>query len=102
MQLEIQRKELSSQQQDLQHKGDLLKVLEEKNEFIRELESQVECIKAEQERLKKNNEEEIDQLNDVIEKLQQELSKIEHKTPEEYLQDTEDLSTQAREEVTLP
>ncbi|KAJ8378851.1 hypothetical protein AAFF_G00233530 [Aldrovandia affinis] len=128
MQLEIQRKELSSQQQDLQYKGDLLKVMEEKdreivllneqvsklqqmetapdnkvieekNELLRELESQVECMKGEQERLKNNSEEEIDQLNDVIEKLQQELSKIEHKTSDEYLQDTEYSSFLARDEV---
>lgn len=34
-----------------------------------------------QERLKKNREEEIEQLNEVIEKLQQELANIEQKTP---------------------
>ncbi|KAJ8333616.1 hypothetical protein SKAU_G00416240 [Synaphobranchus kaupii] len=101
MQLEIQKKELSSQQQDMQHKGDLLKVLEDKNELLRELESQVKCMKDEHERLKKNCEEEVDDLNDVIEKLQQELSMIEHKTSDEYLQVTEHSSTQAREEVHL-
>ncbi|KAJ8273386.1 hypothetical protein GJAV_G00101030 [Gymnothorax javanicus] len=101
MQLEIQNKELSSQQQDLQHKGELLKALEDKNELLREFESQVECMKGEQERLKKNSEEEIDQLNDVIEKLQQELLMIAHKASDEHLHDTHHLDSQAREEVHL-
>ncbi|XP_048848489.1 A-kinase anchor protein 9 isoform X2 [Brienomyrus brachyistius] len=130
MQLEIQRKELNTQQEDLEHKSGLLKVLEEKdrqiallnqqlsmlqkmetapdnkmieekNELLRELETQVECLKSEQERLRRNNELEVDQLNDVIEKLQQELSKIEHKSSEEYLPDAEDLSGASREEVSL-
>ncbi|XP_061110076.1 A-kinase anchor protein 9 isoform X2 [Conger conger] len=101
MQLEIQKKELSSQQQELLHKGDLQKVLEDKNELLRELESQVECMKGEQERLKKNFEEEIDQLNDVIEKLQQELSVIEHKPSDGFLHDAESSSTEKSEEVHL-
>ncbi|NXU45336.1 AKAP9 protein, partial [Drymodes brunneopygia] len=57
------------------------KVIEEKNEHIRELEAQVECLKSDQECLKKKNDEEVEQLNDVIDKLQQELALIEQKVP---------------------
>ncbi|KAM9651231.1 A-kinase anchor protein 9 isoform 9-T10 [Trichechus inunguis] len=56
------------------------KVIEEKNELIRNLETQIECLMSDQERVKKNREEEIEQLNEVIEKLQQELANIEQKT----------------------
>ncbi|KAB0375769.1 hypothetical protein FD755_012412, partial [Muntiacus reevesi] len=56
------------------------KVIEEKNELIRDLETQIECLLSDQERVKKNREEEIEQLNEVIEKLQQELANIEQKT----------------------
>ncbi|XP_062425086.1 A-kinase anchor protein 9 isoform X2 [Rhea pennata] len=57
------------------------KVIEEKNEHIRELEAQVECLKSDQERIKKKNDEEMEQLNDVIDKLQQELANIDQKVP---------------------
>ncbi|NXB01612.1 AKAP9 protein, partial [Cnemophilus loriae] len=57
------------------------KVIEEQNEHIRELEAQVECLKSDQERVKKKNYEEVEQLNDVIDKLQQELALIEQKVP---------------------
>uniref|UniRef100_A0A8C0HRA7 A-kinase anchoring protein 9 n=1 Tax=Buteo japonicus TaxID=224669 RepID=A0A8C0HRA7_9AVES len=57
------------------------KVIEEQNEHIRELEAQVECLKSDQERVKKKNYEEVEQLNDVIDKLQQELANIEQKVP---------------------
>ncbi|XP_032924178.1 A-kinase anchor protein 9 isoform X2 [Catharus ustulatus] len=57
------------------------KVIEEQKEHIRELEAQVECLKSDQERVKKKNDEEVEQLNDVIDKLQQELAIIEQKTP---------------------
>uniref|UniRef100_A0A8U8C1L5 Uncharacterized protein n=1 Tax=Geospiza parvula TaxID=87175 RepID=A0A8U8C1L5_GEOPR len=57
------------------------KVIEEQNEHIRELEAQVECLKSDQERVKKKNDEEVEQLHDVIDKLQQELAIIEQKTP---------------------
>ncbi|XP_027748999.1 A-kinase anchor protein 9 isoform X3 [Empidonax traillii] len=57
------------------------KVLEEQNEHIRELEARVECLKSEQERVKKKNDEEVEQLNDVIDKLQQELAIIGQKIP---------------------
>ncbi|XP_058439663.1 A-kinase anchor protein 9 isoform X2 [Marmota monax] len=53
------------------------KDFEEKNELIRDLEAQIECRKSGQERLKKNREEETDKLNEVIEKLQEQLSYIE-------------------------
>ncbi|XP_051520018.1 A-kinase anchor protein 9 isoform X3 [Myxocyprinus asiaticus] len=112
MQLEIQRKEINSHQQELQVHTRLTQVLEEKDrqiavlneqiaklqhtgtepekevldekdEVLRELEAQVDYLRSEQERLKRNSEEEVDQLNAVIEKLQQELSHIEHKQPQE-------------------
>ncbi|NXY62008.1 AKAP9 protein, partial [Callaeas wilsoni] len=57
------------------------KVIEEQNEHIRELEAQVECLKSDQERVKKKNDEEVEQLNDVIDKLQQELAIIGQKIP---------------------
>ncbi|XP_030922624.1 A-kinase anchor protein 9 isoform X1 [Geospiza fortis] len=57
------------------------KVIEEQNEHIRELEAQVECLKSDQERVKKKNDEEVEQLHDVIDKLQLELAIIEQKTP---------------------
>ncbi|KAM4906464.1 A-kinase anchor protein 9 isoform 1-T1 [Sylvia borin] len=57
------------------------KVIEEQNEHIRELEAQIECLKSDQERVKKKNYEEVEQLNDVIDKLQQELAIIEQKIP---------------------
>lgn len=65
-----------------------LKELDDREELIKELESQVECLRGEQERLKKNNEEEVDQLNAVIDKLQQELSNIEQKQVSEEDEDT--------------
>ncbi|XP_054618970.1 A-kinase anchor protein 9 isoform X4 [Dunckerocampus dactyliophorus] len=108
MQLEIQRKEISSQQQYLETRESMLQVMEQKDreivhlneqitklkhmektsgnkgiderdELIKDLESQVECLRSEQERLKSNSEEEVDQLNAVIDKLQQELVHIEPK-----------------------
>ncbi|NWY72471.1 AKAP9 protein, partial [Erithacus rubecula] len=57
------------------------KVIEEQNEHIRELEAQIECLKSDQERVKKKNDEEVEQLNDVIDKLQQELAIIGQKVP---------------------
>ncbi|NXI41548.1 AKAP9 protein, partial [Galbula dea] len=57
------------------------KVIEEQNEHIQELEGQVECLKSEQERVKKNHAEEVEQLHDVIDKLQQELANIEQLVP---------------------
>lgn len=57
--------------------------IDAKEELIKELESQVECLRSEQDRLKKDKEEELDQLNAVIEKLQQELANIEPKQPPE-------------------
>ncbi|XP_077446103.1 A-kinase anchor protein 9 [Stigmatopora argus] len=108
MQLEIQRKEICSQQQFLETRESMLQVMEEKDRaiallneqnsklqhlekasgnkgidrrdaLINDLESQVECFKSEQERLKRNSEEELEQLNSVIEKLQQELVHMERK-----------------------
>ncbi|XP_078091654.1 A-kinase anchor protein 9 isoform X2 [Mustelus asterias] len=52
------------------------KVTGKNEEQIKDLEAQVECLKCDQERLKKYNEEEVEQLNEVIEKLQHELTKV--------------------------
>ncbi|XP_034401671.1 A-kinase anchor protein 9 isoform X4 [Cyclopterus lumpus] len=117
MQLEIQRKEISSQQQYLETRDSMLQVMEEKDreiallneqitklqhmgtasdnkeiddrdELIKDFESQVECHRSEQERLKRNKEEELDQLNAVIDRLQQELANIEQKQATEDDEDT--------------
>ncbi|XP_073714775.1 A-kinase anchor protein 9 isoform X4 [Misgurnus anguillicaudatus] len=56
---------------------------EEKDEVLCKLEAQVEHLPSEQESLWKNKEEEVDQLKAVIKKLQQELSHIKHKQPQE-------------------
>ncbi|XP_026578503.1 A-kinase anchor protein 9 isoform X4 [Pseudonaja textilis] len=60
------------------------KLVEQKNEHIKELEAQIEILKSDQERVKQNNEQEIEQLNEVIEKLQQEMVNIEHKIPLDF------------------
>lgn len=61
--------------------------IDNRGELIRDLESQVECLRSEQQRLKRNNEEELDQLNAVIDKLQQELANIEQKQTAEEEED---------------
>uniref|UniRef100_A0A4W5NAQ4 A-kinase anchoring protein 9 n=1 Tax=Hucho hucho TaxID=62062 RepID=A0A4W5NAQ4_9TELE len=128
MQLEIQRKELSTQQQDLETKDRLLQVMEEKDreiallneqmsklqhtetapdnkeinakdELLWELESQVECMRSEQQRLKKNSEEDLEQLNAVIDKLQEELANIERKQSSEM---DEELKGQLESQVGGP
>ncbi|XP_049624798.1 A-kinase anchor protein 9 [Suncus etruscus] len=81
---EVEIDRLNEQITELQHQLKITtdnKIIEEKNELIRNLEIQIECLMIDQERLKKNREEEIEQLNEVIEKLQQELANIEQKTP---------------------
>ncbi|XP_060052233.1 A-kinase anchor protein 9 isoform X2 [Erinaceus europaeus] len=80
---EVEMDQLNEQITKLQQQVKLTtdnKVIEEKNELIRDLETQIECLMSDQERVKKNREEEIEQLNEVIEKLQQELANIEQKT----------------------
>lgn len=80
---EVEIHQLNEQITKLQHQLKMTtdnKVIEEKNELIRDLETQIECLMSDQERVKKNREEEIEQLNEVIEKLQQELANIEQKT----------------------
>uniref|UniRef100_A0A670ZJ51 A-kinase anchoring protein 9 n=1 Tax=Pseudonaja textilis TaxID=8673 RepID=A0A670ZJ51_PSETE len=62
----------------------IYEILSEKNEHIKELEAQIEILKSDQERVKQNNEQEIEQLNEVIEKLQQEMVNIEHKIPLDF------------------
>ncbi|NWW83075.1 AKAP9 protein, partial [Climacteris rufus] len=69
------------------------KVIEEQKEHIRELEAQVECLKSDQERVKKKNDEEVEQLNDVIDKLQQELAIIEQKVPADTAAFQEDVDS---------
>lgn len=71
--------------------------------MIKHLESQVECLRSEQERLKRNNEEELEQLSAVIDRLQQELANIEHKQTTEEDEDTKaepegSISRQSKEE----
>ncbi|XP_021427848.2 A-kinase anchor protein 9 isoform X10 [Oncorhynchus mykiss] len=128
MQLEIQRKELSTQQQDLETKDSMLQVMEEKHreiallneqmaklqhtetapdnkeinardELLRDLESQVECMRSEQQRLKRNSEEELEQLNAVIDKLQEELANIERK---QFSEMEEELKRQLKSQVEGP
>ncbi|XP_066571546.1 A-kinase anchor protein 9 isoform X3 [Amia ocellicauda] len=77
------------------------KALEQKDELLRELQAQVECLHSEQERLKHKSEEEVEQLNDVIEKLQHELSQIEHQAPKEDVPDSEDHAAPQRPLHTL-
>uniref|UniRef100_A0A8C7NU05 Pericentrin/AKAP-450 centrosomal targeting domain-containing protein n=1 Tax=Oncorhynchus mykiss TaxID=8022 RepID=A0A8C7NU05_ONCMY len=59
------------------------KEINARDELLWELESQVECMRSEQQRLKKNSEEELEQLNAVIDKLQEELANIERKQSSE-------------------
>ncbi|XP_064419566.1 pericentrin isoform X2 [Latimeria chalumnae] len=63
----------------LQHELESLvdnKLLEEKNAEIEELKRQVEHLQGDQERHRKDKEEEVEQLHEVIEKLQQELAQL--------------------------
>uniref|UniRef100_A0A8C4Z5L0 Pericentrin/AKAP-450 centrosomal targeting domain-containing protein n=1 Tax=Gadus morhua TaxID=8049 RepID=A0A8C4Z5L0_GADMO len=120
MQLEIQEKELGSQQEHLETRESMLQVqtpppphqldvpllfvpyrdvpqdLDQREDLIRDLESQVECLRSEQERLKRNGEVELEQLNAVIDKLQQELANIEQKLPPHHDEEEEEMDTQAR------
>ncbi|KAJ8000251.1 hypothetical protein DPEC_G00202900 [Dallia pectoralis] len=112
MQLEIQKKELSTQRQEVETQDHLLQVMEEKDreiallneqmaklqhtetspgnqevetkeEQVRELESQVACMRSELQRLKRDREDEQEQLNAVIDKLQEEIANIERKPSSE-------------------
>ncbi|XP_060680905.1 A-kinase anchor protein 9 isoform X1 [Hemiscyllium ocellatum] len=69
------------------------KVIQKKNEHMKELEAQIEFLKCDQQRLKKYHEEEVEQLNEVIEKLQLELTNV---TPLELVpsEDAENLKLQ--------
>ncbi|KFV15654.1 A-kinase anchor protein 9, partial [Tauraco erythrolophus] len=72
------------------------KVIEEQNEHIRELEAQVECLKSDQERVKKKNNEEVEQLNDVIDNIaafQEDADSLKH-TLETVLAEKEALEKQ--------
>uniref|UniRef100_A0ABM5GNQ0 A-kinase anchor protein 9 isoform X8 n=1 Tax=Pogona vitticeps TaxID=103695 RepID=A0ABM5GNQ0_9SAUR len=71
--------QISKLQQQLETATDN-KVIEEKNEYIIELEAQIEYLKSDQERVKQNCQQEIEELNEVIETLQKELTNIGHKT----------------------
>ncbi|XP_045434401.1 A-kinase anchor protein 9 isoform X4 [Pipistrellus kuhlii] len=80
---EVEIDRLNEQITKLQHQLKITtdnKIIIEKNELIRDLETQIECLVSDQERVKKTRDEEIEQLNEVIEKLQQELANIEEKT----------------------
>lgn len=57
--------------------------IDERDALISDLESQVECLRSEQERLKRKSEEEQEQLNAVVDKLQQELLHMERKEDDE-------------------
>lgn len=81
--------QITKMQEHLENSTDN-KVTEEKNEQIRELETQIECLKSDQERVKRSSAEEIEQLNDVIEKLQQELANIEGKVAVDFSGVSED------------
>ena len=71
--------------------------LDQREDLIQDLESQVECLRSEQERLKRNGEVELEQLNAVIDKLQQELANIEQKLPPHHdEEEEEELETPAR------
>lgn len=70
-----------------------LQEMDAKDELIKELEVQVEYLRSEQDRLKTDREEEVDQLNAVIEKLQQELANIEQKQPEAEEEAKEELKS---------
>ncbi|XP_009952682.1 PREDICTED: LOW QUALITY PROTEIN: A-kinase anchor protein 9-like, partial [Leptosomus discolor] len=55
------------------------KVIEDQNEHIRELEAQVECLKSDQERVKKRNYDEVEQLNDAdIAAFQEDADSLKH------------------------
>lgn len=56
----------------------------------------MECLRSEQERLKRNNEEEVDQMSAVIDKLQQELTNIEQK---QVLEEDEDTRAELKSSV---
>uniref|UniRef100_A0A8C2WDU7 A-kinase anchoring protein 9 n=1 Tax=Cyclopterus lumpus TaxID=8103 RepID=A0A8C2WDU7_CYCLU len=81
---------LNEQITKLQHMGTASdnKEIDDRDELIKDFESQVECHRSEQERLKRNKEEELDQLNAVIDRLQQELANIEQKQATEDDEDT--------------
>ena len=70
----------------------------DRDELVRDFESQVECLRSEQQRLKKDHEEEMDQLNAVIDKLQQELANIEQKPPVEDDEEEKGFSEQPTQE----
>lgn len=56
--------------------------IKEKDELIKDLDAQIQCLMCEQGCVKKNGEEEIEQLKGVTENWQQELASIEQKTTE--------------------
>lgn len=66
---------------------------------MRELESQVEILRSEQERLKRSGEEEVDQLHAVIDKLQQEIANMEHKPPRDLEEEDEEEEQLHKEEL---
>ncbi|KAG2465151.1 AKAP9 protein, partial [Polypterus senegalus] len=81
--VESLNEQIEKLQQQLEFSRDK-KVIDKKNEQIKELESQVEFQRSDLERLKIKSEDEIEQLNEVIEKLQLELAHIENKSQDVY------------------
>uniref|UniRef100_A0A8C7RCX6 A kinase (PRKA) anchor protein 9 n=1 Tax=Oncorhynchus mykiss TaxID=8022 RepID=A0A8C7RCX6_ONCMY len=75
------------------------KEINARDELLRDLESQVECMRSEQQRLKRNSEEELEQLNAVIDKLQEELANIERK---QFSEMEEELKRQLKSQVEGP
>ncbi|XP_058888084.1 pericentrin-like isoform X2 [Acipenser ruthenus] len=65
-------------QQELKNNTDnkVYWVLEEKNVEIEDLRSQIEHLHGDQERLRRDKDEEVEQLHEVIEKLQEELAQL--------------------------
>ncbi|XP_051792140.1 A-kinase anchor protein 9 isoform X3 [Erpetoichthys calabaricus] len=81
--VECLNEQVEKLQQQLEFSQDK-KGIDKKNEQIKELESQVEFQRSDLERLKIKSEDEIEQLNEVIEKLQLELAHIENKSQDVY------------------
>uniref|UniRef100_A0A4W5NCE3 Pericentrin/AKAP-450 centrosomal targeting domain-containing protein n=1 Tax=Hucho hucho TaxID=62062 RepID=A0A4W5NCE3_9TELE len=75
------------------------KEINARDELLRDLESQVECMRSEQQRLKRNSEEELEQLNAVIDKLQEELANIERM---QFSETDEELKRQLENQVGGP
>ncbi|XP_035752650.1 A-kinase anchor protein 9 isoform X3 [Egretta garzetta] len=90
--IDLLHEQIAKLQQQLEVTTDN-KVIEEQNEHIRELEAQIECLKSDQERVKKKNYEEVEQLNDDIAAFQEDADSLKH-TLETVLAEKEALEKQ--------